>query len=110
MKIYVEVTDDKKQTFAGTIELEKVKKSKSSTTKIQTKSTKSLTATTFVKELYLEKYFENSRTLNNVETKIKSKKHNFDIYSISMALNRSKYLKRHGSRGRYSYIQKTPPK
>ena len=105
MKIYVQVTDDKNQTYEGIVELTKSKK------QVGHKQIKIIISgpTDAFKKLYLQKYFENSRNLNNVEEKIKSMKYNFDVRTIEMALNRSKFLKRNGKRGSYSYIQKTPP-
>ncbi|MHA7646652.1 hypothetical protein [Nitrosopumilus sp. S4] len=111
MKIHVKITDDKNQIYEGTMELQKAKFSKTTKTpKVIQTSSKPSTPTAFVNGLYLEKFFENKKTLHDVESKIKSKKYNFDLPLIAMALNRSKFLKREGKRGSYSYIQKIPPK
>lgn len=105
MKIFVRITDDQNQHYEGTAELKKV-----TNKKIDKKTSSQANGPTdIVKELYFQNYFENSRTLNDVETTIKSKKYNFDSPAIVLALSRSKYLKRQGKRGSYSYIQKIPP-
>jgi len=104
MKLFVRLTDDKNQSYEGVIELKKV------TNKKEIKKLTSVEGPTdIVRELYFQNYFETSRTLNDVENKIKSKKYNFDSPAIVLALSRSKYLKRQGKRGSYSYIQKIPP-
>ena len=105
MKVHVKVIDDKNQSYDGIIELTKSKKSKN-TKQIEINAKG---PTDVIKELYFQNYFENSRTLNDVEQKIKSKKYNFDLPAITLALQRAKHLKQNGKRGRYSYIQKTPP-
>ena len=105
MKVHVKVTDDKNQTYEGTVELTKSRKQKSQKqTKFQIRG-----PTDVVKELYFQNYFENERTLNEVKKKFKSKKYNFGLPGIQLALERAIFLHRNGKRGRYSYIQKTPP-
>jgi len=105
MKVYVKVTDEKNQTYEGTVELTKSRKQKA---KKQTEI-KIRGPTDVVKELYFQNHFENERTLNEVEKKFKSKKYNFGLAGISLALDRAKFLSRKGKRGSYSYIQKVPP-
>lgn len=109
MKVYLRITDDKDQTYEGIAVLTKSKKNtKQKQPMLQTK-TKPKGATSLINLLYLEKYFEKSRTLNDVEIKIKSMKYNFAITSIASSLQRSKYLKKQGQIGKYSFIQKAPP-
>ena len=105
MKIQIRVTDDKNQTYDGMMELTKSAK------QVMPKKIQIIVKgpTDAIRELYFQNYFENSRTLHDVEQKIKSKKYNFDLPAITLALQRAKYLKQNGQRGRYSYIQKTPP-
>lgn len=105
MKIFVRVTDDKNENYEGMVELTKSTKQKEHK-KIQIKINGPADV---IKEIYFKNYFENSRTLHDVEQQIKSKKFNFNVATISKALDRAKYLKREGKRGSYSYIQKTPP-
>ena len=105
MKVYVKVIDDKNQSYEGIVELTKSKKQKiykQIETKIQG-------PTDIIKKLYYQKYFENERTLNEVEKNLKSKKYNFSLTGIDSALNRAKFLRRSGKKGSYSYIQKIPP-
>lgn len=105
MKVHVKVTDDKNQTYEGTVELIKSRKQKSQ----KQIEIKIRGPTDVIKELYFQNYFENERTLNEVENKFKSKKCNFGLTGISKALDRAKFLSRKGKRGSYSYIQKVPP-
>ncbi len=105
MKVFVQITDDKNQVYEGIMELTKSAKP-TAPKKVQMKISG---PTDIIRDLYLQNYFENSRTLHEVEQKIKSKKFNFDLPAITLALQRAKYLKQEGKRGNYSYIQKTPP-
>ncbi len=105
MKIHVKVKDDKNQIYEGTIELTKSRKQKSQKqTEFQISG-----PTGIIKELYFQNYFENERTLNEVDKKFKSKKYNFGANAIQIAMERAKFLRRKGKRGSYSYIQKIPP-
>lgn len=105
MKIFVRVTDDNNKSYEGTMELTKsTKRSSLKKTQIQIKG-----PTDVIRVLYFQNYFESSKTLHDVEQKIKSKKFNFDIRTIENALKRAKYLKREGTGHSHSYIQKIPP-
>jgi len=105
MKVYVRVTDDKNQAYEGTVVLTKAKKQKiHKQIKIKIRG-----PTDIIKQLYYQNYFENKRTLNDVEKNLKLKKYNFSKTGIDSALNRTKFLRRSGKMGSYSYIQKIPP-
>lgn len=105
MKVRITVVDDDNQTYEGMAELSKITKQKSKKQIISGPKG----STNVVKDLYFQNYFENSRTLHDVEQKMKSKKYNFDPSVITMSLQRARFLKQEGKRGNYSYIQKTPP-
>lgn len=105
MKIHISITDDKNQTYEGIAELTKSKKQR----QIKHIAVNPKGPTDIIKEFYHQNYFETNKTLNEVEKKIKTKKYNFDLPAITLALSRAKYLKRNGTRGKYSYIQKSPP-
>ena len=105
MKVHVKVTDDKNQTYEGTLELTKSRKQKDE----KQIEIKIRGPADVVKELYFQNYFEQERKLNEVEKKFKSKKYNFDLAVIAKALDRAKYLTREGKRTKYTYIQKIPP-
>jgi len=109
VKIHIKITDDQNQTYEGFAELKKSKKNTIHKQTVPKIITTPKGATSLINQLYSKNYFENSRTLNDVESKIKSMKYNLTITSIQSSLQRSKYLKKQLIKGKYSFIQKTPP-
>jgi len=63
-----------------------------------------------IKNLYEDKFFSSEKSLQDVEGKLNSKGYHPDKAAISIALNKSKDLKRKGKRGKYKYFQREPPK
>jgi len=66
--------------------------------------------TGIIKKLYLESFFVNSKTLNDVEKRMKALKFNYGDDSRRNALDRATFLTKKGKKGKYSYIQKYPSK
>jgi hypothetical protein len=107
MKIYVKITDDRNQSYEGTFDLIKSKKTKTLIPKQIT--TKPKGAASFILYLYNQHFFEKGKTLNDVEKEIKNQKYGLAPNAINNALQRAKFLRRIGTRGKYAFIQKIPP-
>ncbi|NIP62104.1 MAG: hypothetical protein GWN01_11985 [Nitrosopumilaceae archaeon] len=108
MKVQINVTDEKGNLYEGTVNLTKVMKGKRKPTSVKSTSKKPKPSLT-IRNLYEEKYFSSSKSLGEVSKKLSSKGYNFNPDSVYRALQRSGFLKRKGTTGKFKFVQKYPP-
>ena len=66
------------------------------------------TATEALSRLWEEGFFKSWRKNLDISTYLDKHDHQFDHSELGMALKRSKFLTRKGSKGSFEYIQKHP--
>lgn len=62
-----------------------------------------------IRSLFEKGFFRETRGQRDVAKKLKEQGYNFGSSSITMALQRARFLHQRGSKGTYSYVQKIPP-
>jgi hypothetical protein len=112
MKVKVQVIDDSGKIYQGTLMLNKQIKSKTEEKKKidQTqRSKKVLPSEIIYRNLYQKKFFQDYKSLPDVEKKLNDLGYHYKKGSILMALKAAEYLIKSGKKRNYKFVQKFPP-
>jgi hypothetical protein len=112
MIVKIQVIDDSGKIYQGTLMLSKQIKSQTEEKKkigqIQG-SKKVLPSEIIYRNLYQKKFFQEHKSLPDVEKKLNDLGYHYKKGSILMALKAAEYLIKSGKRRNYKFAQKFPP-
>jgi hypothetical protein len=119
MKLSFVLKDDSGHIFEGNVDLRpKGSTSKASSTKHKTRESEHTasapadhprTPSDALRRLHQKSIFKTEREFPAVEDELGKIDCNFPKSSLATALERAKFLTRHGKRGSYRWVQKYPP-